>query len=28
MRPINLTKLPDASMPALMAYLRSIHAVR
>ena len=28
MRPINLTKLPEASMPALMAYLRSIHAVR
>ena len=28
MRAINLTKLPDASIPSLMAYLRTIHAVR
>lgn len=28
MRAISLTKLPEANMPALMAYLRSIHAVR
>lgn len=28
MRPIPLTKLPEANMPALMAYLRSIHTVR
>ena len=28
MRPVPATKLPEANMPALMAYLRSIHAVR
>ena len=28
MRPVPPTKLPEANMPALMAYLRSIHAVR
>ena len=28
MRPINPNKLPNADLPALMAYLRSIHAVR
>jgi mono/diheme cytochrome c family protein len=28
MRAISVTKLPDANLPALMAYLRSIHAVR
>ena len=28
MRPISLTKLPEANMPALIAYLRSIHTVR
>ncbi len=28
MRPISLTKLPDANLPALQTYLRSIHALR
>jgi len=28
MRAIPPSKLPEAAMPALMAYLRSIHAVR
>ncbi len=28
MRAISLTKLPEANMPALMAYLRTLHAVR
>ena len=28
MRPISLTKLPEADMPALMLYLRSIHSVQ
>ena len=28
MRAIPPTKLPDANMPALMAYLRSIHTIR
>ena len=28
MRPISLTKLPEAEMPAVLSYLRSIRAVR
>lgn len=28
MRPVSLTKLPDANLPALQVYLRSIHALR
>lgn len=28
MRPINTTRLPDSELPALMAYLRTIRAVR